>query len=39
LETETVTDERQVSEAVGKEQIQLEGDPDRLDDDIDPDRR
>jgi len=30
LDTETVTDERQVSEEVRKEQIQVEGDQDRL---------
>jgi uncharacterized protein (TIGR02271 family) len=33
LDTETVTDERQVSEEVRKEQIQVEGDQDRLRDD------
>ena len=33
LDTETVTDERQVSEEVRKEQIQVEGDRDRLRDD------
>jgi uncharacterized protein (TIGR02271 family) len=33
LDTETVTDERQVSEEVRKEQIEVEGDQDRLRDD------
>jgi stress response protein YsnF len=33
LDTETVPDERQVSEEVRKEQIQVEGDRDRLRDD------
>jgi stress response protein YsnF len=31
LDTETVTDERQVSEDVRKEQIEVEGDDDRID--------
>jgi uncharacterized protein (TIGR02271 family) len=30
LDTETVTDERQISEEVRKEQIEVDGDPDRL---------
>jgi hypothetical protein len=30
LDTETVTDERQVAEEVRKEQIQVEGDQDQL---------
>jgi hypothetical protein len=33
LDTETVTDERQVAEEVRKEQIEVEGDQDRLRDD------
>jgi uncharacterized protein (TIGR02271 family) len=36
LDTETVTDERQVSEEVHKEQIEVEGDRDRLRDDQRP---
>ncbi|HEY4724431.1 MAG TPA: DUF2382 domain-containing protein, partial [Actinomycetota bacterium] len=36
LDTETVTDERQVSEEVRKEQIEVEGDQDRLRDDQRP---
>jgi uncharacterized protein (TIGR02271 family) len=36
LDTETVTDERQVAEEVRKEQIEVEGDQDRLRDDQRP---
>ena len=36
LDTDTVTDERQVGEEVRKEQIEVEGDRDRLGDDQRP---
>jgi len=39
LDKDTVTDERQVSEEVRKEQIQVDGDQAGYRDDVDPDRR
>jgi len=39
LDKDTVTDERQVSEEVRKEQIQVDDDQAGYRDDVDPDRR